>query len=135
MKNGCRLLIAAALAALVTSPGFRALPSFGTASAEEPGPATVLQVQLREYRFEGIPEDVTGPEVRFEVLNAGHSTHELEVRGGDGRVLGRVDALPPGASATLALRLEPGSYLAQCLVPAGRKTHADFGMRQGFAVQ
>lgn len=136
--NRARLLVASAVTVLATGAGLHAdaSPAGGPdAQAAAPTPTTVLQVQLREYRFEGIPASVTGPEVRFEATNAGRGAHELEIRGSNGQLLGEVPSMPPGATGAMQLRLAPGSYVAQCQVPAGSKTHADFGMRQGFAVE
>ncbi|MGH9022186.1 MAG: hypothetical protein ACRDV9_03665 [Acidimicrobiia bacterium] len=136
--NRARLFAASAVVALATGAGFQASASSvdgPEAEAAAPTPTTVLQVQLKEYSFEGIPASVTGPEVRFEATNAGRGAHELEIRGSKGELLGEVKSMPPGATGAIQLNLAPGSYVAQCQVPAGSKTHADFGMRQGFAVE
>lgn len=121
-----------ALLATGVAAGAAVLASVGrVGAASEP---VVVGVTQREYRFEGIPATLPAGDVRFEVANGGNAQHELQIVDGAGRRRGALPAQAPGASGTLQLQLEPGGYQARCLLPAGRKTHADLGMRQDFTV-
>lgn len=99
------------------------------------GKATVVEVGLENYRFEGLPDTIKGPKVRFDAVNRGPSEHELEVIGPDGKAVGEIEAMPAGEMGSMEVNLPPGKYAAQCLVEEEGKTHAELGMTQNFTVK
>jgi uncharacterized cupredoxin-like copper-binding protein len=105
-------------------------PAFQEADA-----STVVEVDMVDFRFSGLPETVKGPKVFFKVKNSGPSHHELVVVGADGRHLGEVHELESGKSGTLAIELAPGTYTAQCLTKADDKTHVQLGLESTFKVE
>jgi hypothetical protein len=109
---------------------FRSAPAFKESEAN-----TVVEVEMVDYRFSGIPETVKGPKVFFKVKNSGPAEHELVVVNSEGRHLGEVPEIRAGRSGVLALELPPGTYTAQCLVRADDKTHVQLGMETSFTVQ
>jgi uncharacterized cupredoxin-like copper-binding protein len=70
------------------------------------------------YRVAGeVPTFTVGDEVTFEAENSGTLAHDLQVVGPDGLTRGTAEAVFPGASLTLTVRLEePGIYQLNCLV-------------------
>lgn len=108
-----------------------------TAPAFEREDATVeVETTLRDYAFVGIPATVRGPKVFFEATIAGSNSHELDIVGADGESRGTIPPFKAGAGEqTLAVELEPGRYVVQCLVREGTRTHAQLGMRQELVVE
>lgn len=99
---------------------------------------TVVRVVMRDYAFEGIPAEVTGPKVFFEATNQGPTEHEVVVVDESGKELGEIEAFGKDKeSKPLALELQPGRYRARCLVKLGDKTHADppYNMETAFTVK
>ena len=105
-----------------------------TTTAFKPAEATTkVDVAATEYVFQGIPSSVAGPNVFFTVKNTGKEEHELEVVAPDGEPVGEVH-VEAGDTKTLAVKLTPGKYVAQCLVEDDGKTHASKGMKTEFTV-
>ncbi len=96
---------------------------------------TTLEVEAKDYAWGNIPATVKGPNVLFNVRNTGSAEHELEVVGSDGEPVGQTAAFKRNQSKSLAIKLAPGQYTAQCLVKEGAKTHAELGMKQTFTVE
>ena len=105
-------------------------PAFGEAEADR-----VVQVDLENHRFVGLPATIKGPKVFFKATNKGPADHELEILDATGKGLGEIEAMKAGASGTLAVELRPGTYTAQCLVEENGKPHADLGMKTEFEVE
>ena len=99
-----------------------------TPAAGGSGPQTV-QVRETEYRIAPLPR-ISGPgTVRFQIRNAGKRTHALAIEGRDGG--GRVSKrIAPRLTATMSVRLEPGSYEWYCPVDG----HRGKGMNGSFRV-
>jgi hypothetical protein len=114
-----------------------------------PRPA-VLDVEMREYRFDHAP--VPGGRVVFRMKNVGRLPHRLslvplppdlppileQLRGEERQVLFTLAAIAetaPGASGTFAVDLTPGRYAMICFLvdPEGR-SHALEGMATEFRV-
>lgn len=96
----------------------------------------MVRVTANGFKFEGIPPNVKGPNVFFEMKNGGPTQHQLElVRAPQGERIGGTEALAVGQSTTLALRLPPGQYLARCMVKLADTPHADLGMVAELHVQ
>ena len=113
------------------------------------------EVTLRDFGFT-MPGAIEG-DATLKVSNAGPQVHELGiVKPSEGTTVadvldsfhqpqgmppfapvGGMQALDPDASGWLHLDLEPGRYIAICLIPdpgSGRR-HADLGMIQEFTVE
>jgi hypothetical protein len=105
-------------------------PAFPESEAD-----TRVAVALQDFAFVGVPATVKGPKLLFSAENKGPSPHELEVVDAGGKAVGEIHEFPKGATKTLAVRLEPGSYSLQCLVMEGDRTHADLGMKTALTVE
>jgi uncharacterized cupredoxin-like copper-binding protein len=93
-----------------------------------------VEVKAHEYVFDGIPATpITGPRVLFTVHNTGTVDHEFEVVGADGEPVADIH-VDKGKTGTLAVKLKPGTYTAECMLKTGSKTHASLGMKTAFTV-
>ncbi|HYQ89128.1 MAG TPA: hypothetical protein VEU09_05815 [Candidatus Binatia bacterium] len=100
------------------------------ANAEEKPKPNTVQVSLTEWRVSLTPKEVPPGPVVFQVTNSGKVPHALEI---EGRGLEKsTSRILPGASATLALDLRPGTYEAYC--PIGRGSHKRMGMTNHLSV-
>jgi hypothetical protein len=95
---------------------------------------TKVDLELVDYSFVGMPAQVTGPSVFFSAVNKGPSDHEVEITDQDGKVIAVAKPYPKGQKRELAVDLQPGTYVIQCLVKQGDQTHAQLGMKNTFAV-
>jgi uncharacterized cupredoxin-like copper-binding protein len=107
-----------------------AAPAFAEREA-----TTVIEVTTEDHRFVDIPATAKGPRIFFKASTKGSTDHELEVIDADGRRVGKVYALKPGSSGSLAIELQPGTYTVQCLVETGGKPHSQLGMQNKLTVQ
>jgi plastocyanin len=84
--------------------------------------AQTIQVSATDFQFD--PADLTADagEISFELTNDGEAPHALEIEGNG--VEEASDTIDPGASTTLTVELEDGTYEIYC--PVG--DHADRGM-------
>lgn len=96
--------------------------------------STKVAVVLQDYAFVGVPDEVKGPNVRFDATVKGSKCHELEVLDAGGKTVGEIPSFPAGEAKVLGLELKPGSYTLQCLVKEGAKVHKDLGMLKTFTV-
>ncbi|MGH9213054.1 MAG: hypothetical protein ACRD2C_20645 [Acidimicrobiales bacterium] len=128
-----------------------------------------VTVTAAEYSFDGLPDTLDAGETTFELVNEGQEVHELIVyRRNDGttqpveelltlpddQVLELVTPVTtveqftalPSETATGAVDLDPGDYIALCFVPvgltdfeseppAGAAPHAAHGMVAEFTVR
>ena len=114
------LLAAVALAA--TPPRHRA-PSAPSAPA-------VVSAKLSEWKVELSEATIAAGPVTFTITNAGSIPHALEVEGE--RIERETPLIEPGATATLALTLKPGTYELYC--PVGNDSHKKLGMETHLTV-
>ena len=96
----------------------------GAAAVEEPGAATgagaaeatstsEVEVRLHDRMIE-MPSSLPAGETTFTVANTGTAAHGFEVEGqGIERAIERIE---PGASDTLTVTLQPGTYTVYCPV-------------------
>jgi hypothetical protein len=78
-------------------------------------PPTAVGVGEREWRIALYRSEVPTGRVKLNVRNFGEDGHDLAVRTASGRVLGAIDEVKPGRSATLSVRLrKPGRYRLFC---------------------
>jgi len=100
------------------------------ADAEEKSMPDTVHVNLSEWKVSLTPKEVPPGSVVFEVSNSGKIPHALEI---EGRGLEKsTSRILPGASATLALNLRPGTYEAYC--PVGKGSHKMMGMMSHLSV-
>lgn len=121
MRNARRwfaVLVAAPVIALAGCGG-------GTPAGSAPTPqGEHVPVALTDFQIAPTQVAVHQEAVVFDVSNRGQSPHNLGLRNGAGAVVGHTRDLDPGQSATLALRLDPGTYTTFCSL-AG---HESLGM-------
>ena len=91
------------------------------ASSIAPSPAEI-QVQLSEWKIQLSAASVPAGPVRFIVHNGGSIPHGFE----------EIELIQPGASDSLELQLETGSYEIYC--PVGGVSHKNLGMETGLTV-
>lgn len=116
-------------AAMDTTPaGTPAPPSPGILADDQ---RRTVSVRLLEWDVRTSRDTVPAGEITFEVMNTGTMEHALEVEGGS--VEEETDHIAPGGTATLALRLEPGTYELYCPVVNGGE-HRARGMRTELVV-
>ena len=96
------------------------------------------EVSAHEYAFtfSEVPTFAKGDAVKFELKNEGKEFHEFEVLGPDGKAVGEIPELKPGADGDAVLELkDAGTYTYQCEVKAADgQTHSSKGMKGTFAV-
>jgi plastocyanin len=91
------------------------------ASRRNPAP---VSARLSEWTIQLSETTVPAGPVTFTVTNSGSIPHAFEVEGqGTER---QTSLIQPGATATLALTLEPGTYEVYC--PVGENSHKKLGM-------
>jgi hypothetical protein len=105
------------------------VPPFTKAEA-----TTAVEVVLQDYAFVGLPDTVRGPNLFVTASIKGSNTHELVVFDEHDEVVEDLRPFKSPARQSLAVVLEPGTYVVRCLVKEGSRTHADLGMRRTFVV-
>jgi len=93
-----------------------------------------VDLDLVDFSYVGMPAQVSGPSVFFSAVNRGPSDHEIELTDQDGKTVGAVKPFAKGEKRDLAVELQPGTYVIQCLVKQGDQTHAQLGMKNTFVV-
>ena len=94
------------------------------------GDAVTVTVRLSEWKVEISQRTIAPGPVRLLITNAGTIPHGLEV---EGRGIEReIETIRPGATDTLSLTLEPGSYEVYC--PVGGDSHKRLGMDAALTV-
>lgn len=104
-------------------------PAFGASEA-----TTRVDVTMRDFAFIGLPASVAGPNLLLTSKVDDNRQHEVVVVDGDGTTVGAIPPFKKGATKTLAVRLDPGTYSVECLVKDGTKTHAQLGMKRQLKV-
>jgi uncharacterized cupredoxin-like copper-binding protein len=111
-----------------TAPGNGTVPSNATAPSNRTAPskvrrASTITAKLSEFHIALSTMKLEAGAYSFDVINAGHTVHALEINGPgvDDRA---THDLNPGQSADLKVTLEPGRYDVFC--PVGN--HKSLGM-------
>jgi hypothetical protein len=110
-----------------------AILTLGSPAAHaEPGPtASVVKVNLSEWKVQATPATVPPGPVEIHVTNGGSIPHALEVEGpGTERTTPQIQ---PGVDTTLELDLRSGSYEIYC--PVGKGSHKVLGMTSRLTVR
>ncbi|MFD4975493.1 cupredoxin domain-containing protein [Streptomyces sp. NPDC058424] len=92
-----------------------------------------VEVEAKEYALEGLDKFTAkaGEKIEFKLENKGTTEHELEIFGPDGKEVGEVSPVKPGATGEAVIALaKPGTYTYKC----GIGDHADKGMKGSFTV-
>jgi plastocyanin len=108
-RNVAGLLLAGALVAATAAPRANPAP---------------VSARLSEWTIQLSEATVPAGPVRFTVTNGGSIPHAFEVEGQGTEQ--QTALIQPGASATLTLNLEPGTYEIYC--PVGDDSHKKLGM-------
>jgi hypothetical protein len=98
--------------------------------ADEKPQANTVQVNLSEWKVSLTPSAVPPGPVVFLVTNSGTIPHAFEIEGQG--VEKSTSQITPGASATLSLDLQAGTYEAYC--PVGKGSHKMLGMMSHLSV-
>jgi plastocyanin len=109
IRNAAGLLLAGALVAAAPAP------------SRNPAP---VSARLSEWTIKLSETTVPAGPVTFTVTNGGSIPHAFEVEGQGAEQ--ETPLIQPGASATLTLTLEPGTYEVYC--PVGENSHKKLGM-------
>jgi len=91
---------------------------------------TQVNVRLSEWRVELSQQNIAAGPVTFVVTNSGQIPHAIEVEGQG--IEKEIETIQPGATDTLILTLQPGSYEVYC--PVGEGSHKKLGMEARLAV-
>jgi uncharacterized cupredoxin-like copper-binding protein len=138
--NGIRQKITVAGAAAGTAG--TAGTSAGTSAETSSGPATgaaegrydrEVEVTAKDFTLTGLTgfTGKAGEKVEFKLANTGTVEHELEIFGPDGKEVGEVSPVKPGATGEAVITLPTaGTYTYKC----GLDGHADRGMTGTFTV-
>ena len=86
-----------------------------TLTACLPASSVDSSVTLREFEVE-VAERLRPGTLTLQVANEGEFAHTLVVSTVEGTVVGSTAVLPPGATASLRLDLEPGKYQLTCRI-------------------
>lgn len=137
------VLVAGACGKGENRPGSSSSASASGTSAEqitkpqfdEKAATSTIPVTLQDYAFVGLPATTKGPNVLFEAKVVGGDEHELRVVTKDGKFVGEIPPFKAGSTKKLALKLDPGTYVINCLVTEGKKTHEQLGMHAELVVE
>lgn len=106
-------------------------PSLSTIPSSE---ATVtVDVALKDFKIEGLPDTVQGTKILFKVKNDGSAPHEFVILKGAETLIETAE-LGAGESTELAVEIPSGRYTAKCLVGSGGGRHDKLGMVANFTV-
>lgn len=107
------------------------MPDAGAASSDSV--ETIVRVSLREWAIGLSQSTVPAGQIRFEVTNEGQYEHAFEVEGGG--IEEETDRLARGATTSLTVNLQPGTYELYCPVEDTHGEHEALGMRTTLVVQ
>jgi plastocyanin len=110
-------------------------PLLAALSAATPHPSAPaeparVEVRLSEWKVELSQAGVPAGTVRFVVTNRGSIPHGFEVEGQG--IEQEIAMIQPGASDTLTVTLQPGTYEVYC--PVGEDSHKKLGMEAHLTV-
>ena len=92
-----------------------------------------VDVVLKDFDIEGLPETIEGHKVLFKAKNDGPTEHELVIKKGS-KELAAIKGLNSGETGEVAFELESGKYTAVCLIGSGGARHDKLGMVVNFTV-
>jgi plastocyanin len=95
-----------------------------------PSDPVAVSAKLSEWKVELSDRSVAAGSITFTVDNVGSIPHAFEVEGHG--IEQETAVIQPGASATLTLTLEPGTYEVYC--PVGADSHKKLGMETDLKV-
>jgi uncharacterized cupredoxin-like copper-binding protein len=123
MKRSMQLCVAtvAAVALVACTSQENPTATAGGTTDGVPVEGESVEVSLTEFQID-MPSSLSAGPVTFEVTNDGTTTHAFEVEGNG--VEEETEELEPGASATLEVDLQAGTYEVYCPVDG----HRDMGM-------
>lgn len=114
-------------AAMDTTPaGTPAPPSFAMDQQRR------IEVRLLEWEVQTSQDTVPAGEITFQVMNTGTMHHALEVEGQG--MEEETEHIEAGGTATLTVRLEPGTYELYCPI-VGERNHQEMGMTTELVVR
>ena len=119
-----------------TGDGIRTKITVEGAKAEEKAEAAYdreVEVEAENFKLVGLEKFTAkaGEKIEFKLENKGTAEHELEIFGPDGKEVGEVSPVKPGATGEAVITLTtPGTYTYKC----GIGNHADQGMKGTFTV-
>ena len=125
--------------------------SGGTATGGRSDSGTAIQVTEKDFAIAVAPSSGASGDLTFDIHNDGPSTHEFVIfqtdlapdalptaddgtvdEAGDGVThIDEVEDIAPGTDSSLAVSLDPGSYVFICNLPG----HYAAGMHVGFTVE
>lgn len=92
-----------------------------------------VDVVLKDFKIEGIPETIEGEKILFRAKNDGPTEHELVIKKGS-KEIAEIEGMDSSETGELALELEHGRYTAVCLIGSGGARHDKLGMVFNFTV-
>jgi plastocyanin len=107
--------VAAAGVALALT-GLSACGADGDSSNADSGDARSVEVTAKEYSFNGDPGTIAaGDTIEFVLSNDGQLDHSMEVLSSEGRSLGKIERISPGATGNVTVTFEDeGQYRLIC---------------------
>jgi plastocyanin len=109
-------------------------PSSSSSSTAESAPeapsASVLQATETDFTIELSQRELTAGTYTIEVTNEGRATHDLVVEDAGGKDVAASEVIPPGASGTVDVDLQPGEYVVYCSIG----NHRGMGMELAVTV-
>jgi uncharacterized cupredoxin-like copper-binding protein/uncharacterized membrane protein YkgB len=112
----------------VASASSESIPSASDTAGEKSGDTTTVNVVTKEFIISLDPAPISAGSITFVVKNEGHTPHDFAITI-DG-VLRKTSMIDPGKTASLSVKLQPGTYTYVCTVWG----HAMQGMRGTFTV-
>ncbi len=104
-------------------------PSTADGSPEAPS-SSVLQATETDFAIQLSQRELTAGTYTIEVTNEGRATHDLVVEDAGGKDVAASEVIPPGASGTVDVDLQPGEYVVYCSIG----NHRGMGMELAVTV-
>ncbi len=117
-------------AAAGSASGAASSSQSGSSPSASQATGTTVQVKATEFAFSLSTTDLGPGTYTFTMDNAGHATHAMEIEG-PGLEDKASSTAGPGGTATLTVRLQPGTYELYC--PVGN--HRQQGMQTTLTVK
>jgi uncharacterized cupredoxin-like copper-binding protein len=118
-----------ASATTTSAPGTSAGTSAGHTASTGSAEVRALTATEADFTITLDKESLQPGPYEIRVVNNGHATHNLKVQQNGSDIAG-TSTIRPGQTATLAVRLEPGTYVFYCSIG----NHRDMGMEKTVTV-